>query len=193
MGKLGLKVNSYLQTSDPDIYSAGDLIEYPSYITGKPIRGQLRPNAVIGGRVIAKNILGYNIEYPPLINSFATKFFEKSIAGTGITESEAGNNGINVVSAVQSSSSQHSMMRGRKPYVIKLIFNKKDKRIIGGQIVSDSECPVKHIDTIAVAIRAGWNSLDLSTLRCAGQPELSPDPGMEPIALAAESIERMFG
>jgi len=52
MGNLGLKVNSYLQTSDPDIYSAGDLIEYPSYITGKPIRGQLRPNAVIGGRII---------------------------------------------------------------------------------------------------------------------------------------------
>lgn len=192
MGKLGLKVNSYLQTSDPDIYSAGDLIQYPSFITGKPIRGQLRPNAVIGGRIIAKNILGYGVEFPPLINSFATKFFEKSIAGTGITESEAGNNGINVVSAIQSSSSQHSMMRGKKPYTVKLIFNKKDKRIIGGQIVSDSECPIKHIDVIAVAIRAGWSALELTTLRCAGQPELSPDPGMEPIPLAAETIERML-
>jgi len=193
MGKLGLKVNSYLQTSDPDIYSAGDLIEYPSYITGKPIRGQLRPNAVIGGRIVAKNILGHGIEYPPLINSFATKFFDKSIAGTGITESEARNEGINVVSAIQSSASKHSMMRGKKPYTVKLIFGKKDRRIIGGQIVSDSECPVKHIDAMAVAIRAGWTALELATLRCAGQPELSPDPGMEPIALAAEDIERMLG
>ncbi len=191
IGKLGLKVNSYLQTSDPDIYSAGDIIEYPSYITGKPIRGQLRPNAVIGGRVVAKNILGYGLEFPLLINSFATKFFDKSIAGTGITESEAVNEGIDVISAVQSSASKHSMMRGRKPYTVKLIFGKKDKKIIGGQIVSDSECPVKHIDTIAVTIRAGWTALELTTLRCAGQPELSPDPGMEPIALAAETIERM--
>ncbi len=192
MGKLGLKVNSYLQTSDPDIYSAGDLIQYPSYITGKPIRGQLRPNAVIGGRIIAKNILGRTVEYPPLINSFATKFFDKSIAGTGITESEAVKEGIDVVSAVQSSASKHSMMRGKEPYTVKLVFNKKDGRIIGGQIISDSECPVKHIDVISVAIRAGWNALDMSTLRCAGQPELSPDPGMEPIAIAAESIERML-
>ncbi len=192
MGKLGLKVNSYLQTSDPDIYSAGDLIEYPSCITGKPIRGQLRPNAVIGGRVIAKNILGRGIEFPPLINSFATKFFDKSIAGTGITESEAVKEGINVMSAIQSSASKHSMMRGKEPYTVKLIFDKKDGRIIGGQIVSDSECPVKHIDAITVAIRAGWNALELATLRCAGQPELSPDPGMEPIAIAAESIERML-
>ena len=193
MGKLGLKVNSYLQTSDPDIYSAGDLIQFPSYITGKPIRGQLRPNAVIGGRIIAKNILGHGIEFPPLINSFATKFYDKSIAGTGITESEAVKEGIDVVCAVQSSSSRHSMMRGRKPYTVKLIFDKKGKKIIGGQIVSDSECPVKHIDAIAVAIRADWSALELSTLRCAGQPELSPDPGMEPLALAAESIDRMAG
>jgi NADH oxidase (H2O2-forming) len=190
MGKLGLKVNMYLQTSDPDIYAAGDLIEYPSYITGKPARGQLRPNAVIGGRIAAKNILGYGIEFPPLINSFATKFFDKSIAGTGITESEAKNEGIDAVSVTQSSASKHSMMRGRKPYSIKLIFDKKDRRLIGGQIVSDSEGPVKHIDAMAVAIRAGWHALELSTLRCAGQPELSPDPGMEPIAIAAESMER---
>jgi len=192
MGKLGLIVNSYLQTSDPDIYSAGDLIQYPSYITGKPIRGQLRPNAVIGGRIVAKNILGHGIKFPPLLNSFATKFFDKSIAGTGITEAEARNEGINVVSVIQSSSSKHSMMRGKKPYTVKLIFDKKDKRIIGGQIVSDSECPVKHIDAIAVAIRARWTALDLATLRCAGQPELSPDPGMEPISLAAESVESML-
>lgn len=190
MGKLGLNVNSYLQTSDPDIYSAGDLIQYPSYITGKPIRGQLRPNAVIGGRIIAKNILGQGIEFPPLVNSFATKFFNKSIAGTGITESVARNEGIDVVSAVQTSSSQHSMMRGKKAYTVKLVFTKKDKKIIGGQIVSDSEGPVRHIDAIAVAIRAGWKALDLATLGCAGQPELSSDPGMEPIAIAAETVLR---
>jgi len=175
MGELGLKVNSYLQTSDSDIYSAGDLIQYPSYITGKPVIRQLRPNAVIGGRIMAKNILGYRIEFPPLVNSFATKFFDKSIAGTGISELEATKEGINVVSAVQSSASKHSMMRDRKPYKVKLIFNKNNERIIGGQIVSDSESPVKHIDTIAVAIRSNWRAIELSTLRCAGQPELSPD------------------
>ena len=193
MGELGLKVNSYLQTSDPDIYSAGDLIQYPSFITGKPVIRQLRPNAVIGGRIMGKNILGYGIEFPLLINSFATKFFDKCIAGTGITELEARREGIDVVSAVQSSASQHSMMRERKPYKVKLIFNKKDKRIIGGQIVSDSESPIKHIDAIAVAIRAGWTALELTTLRCAGQPELSTDPGMEPIALAAETAQRILG
>ncbi len=186
MGNLGLHVNSYLQTSDPDIYAAGDLIEYPSWITGKPTVGQLRPNAVIGGRVIAKNILGKKIEFPGFINSFATKFFDKSIAGTGLTELQAREENIEVITAVQSAASQHSMMRERRPYTVKLVFNKQTHKLIGGQIVSDSECPVKHIDALTVAIRGNLTALDLATLRCAGQPELSPDPGIEPIALASE-------
>ncbi len=193
IGRLGLKVNDNLQTSDADIYAAGDLIEYKSFITGKPMFGQLRPNAVISGRIAAKNILGYNVKFPGLINSFATKFFDKSIAGCGITESEAKENEIDVISARQSSISKHSMMRDKKPYVVKLVFNKQTKKIIGGQIVSDSGCPVKHIDVIALAIKCGLTALDLTTLRCAGQPELSPDPGIEPLSLAAESVfERLY-
>ena len=188
LGRLGLKVNQNLQTQDPDIYAGGDLIEYQSHITGKPALGQLRPNAVIAGRVIAKNILGFDIKFPPLINAFCTKFFDKSISGAGVTELEAKKEGIEIVTAKEKSISKHSMMRERKPYVVKLVFDKKSQKLIGGQIISDAECPIKHIDVIALAIKCGLGVLDLTTLRCAGQPELSPDPGREPIALAAESI-----
>jgi len=192
VGKGGVKVNEYLQTSDPDIYAGGDLIEYQSHVTGKPVLGQLRPNAVIAGRIIAKNILGFDAKFPPLVNSFCTKFFDKFIAGTGVTELEAKKEGIEVITAKEKSISKHSMMRERKPYVVKLIFEKKSQKLIGGQIISDAESPVKHIDVIALAVRCGLKVLDLTTLRCAGQPELSPDPGKEPIALAAESAFRKF-
>ncbi len=192
IGSHGLVVNKYLQTSDSNIYAGGDLIEYPHWVTGKPVLGQLRPNAVIAGRVIASNILGANIEYPGLINSFATKFFDKSIAGTGLMEQQAMAEGIDVVSTKQSSASMHSMMRGRRSYTVKLLFEKASGRIIGGQIVSDSDCPIKHIDVITTAIRGRLTALDLATLRCAGQPELSPDPGREPIALAASEAHHVL-
>ncbi len=188
LGDLGLKVDDYLQTSDSDIFAGGDLIEYKNHITGKPMLGQLRPNAVIAGRIIAKNILGFDIKYPSLINSFCTKFFDKSMAGAGMTEFEAKQEGIEVIAAKQKSTSMHSMMRERKPYVVKLIFDKQSQKLIGGQIVSDSECPVKSIDVIAMAIKCNLKILDLITFRGAGQPELSPDPGKEPIALAAENV-----
>jgi len=187
LGELGLKVDDYLKTSDPDIFAGGDLIEYQNHITGKPMLGQLRPNAVIAGRVIAKNILGFDIKYPSLINSFCTKFFDKSVAGAGMTEFEAKQDGIEVITAKQRSTSMHSMMRERKPYVVKLIFDKQSQKLIGGQIVSDSDSAVKYIDVIAMAIRCNLKILELTTFRCAGQPELSPDPGKEPVALAAEN------
>ncbi len=192
LGEFGLKVNHNLQTSDPDIYAGGDLIEYQNFVTGKPTLGQLRPNAVIAGRIIAKNILGFNLRFPPLINSFCTKFFDKYIAGAGITEMGAKREGVEAITTRKKSISKHSMMRERKPYIVKLIFDKRNKKLIGGQIVSDAECPVKQIDVIALAIRCGLTALDLTTLRCAGQPELSPDPGKEPIALAAEDAFRKF-
>ena len=185
MGQLGLSADKYLRTSDPNIYAGGDLIEYPHWVTGKPSVGQLRPNAVIAGRVIARNILGANIEYPGLINSFATKFFDQSVAGTGLTEQQALAEGIATVSGTSASASMHSMMRGRRPYTVKLIFEKATGKIIGGQIVSESDAAMKHIDVITAAMRGNLSALDLTTLRCAGQPELSPDPGKEPIARAA--------
>ena len=192
MGSLGLKVNEYLQTSDPNIYAGGDLIEYRHWITGKSALGQLRPNAVIAGRVIARNILGQNIEYPGFINSFGTKFFDKAIAGTGLTEQQAAVEGLDVVSSKQTSASMHSMMRGRRPYTVKLVFAKETGALVGGQIVSDSDAPMKHIDALTAAIRGKLSALDLATLRCAGQPELSPDPGAEPIALAASAAYDML-
>lgn len=186
MGEYGLAVNEYLQTSDPDIYAGGDLIEYESEITRNPILGQIRPNAVIGGRIAAKNVLGYEIKFPRLLNSFAAKLFDKSIASVGITEALAKEEGMDVFVAKKSAKSKHVMIEGGKPYTVKLLFDRNTKRVIGAQIIADDERSVRYIDVIALAIRNRWTALDLTTLRCAGQPELSPEPSAEPIAAAAE-------
>ncbi|HUV02748.1 MAG TPA: FAD-dependent oxidoreductase [Desulfobacteria bacterium] len=192
IGEYGLEVNEYLQTSDPDIYAGGDLIEYEHLITKKPILGQIRPNAVIGGRIIAKNVQGYKIEFPKLLNSFAAKLFDKSIASVGVTEAIAKEEGFDIFVTKQAAKSKHVMMEGGKPYTVKLIFDRDTKRVIGAQIIADDERSVRYIDMIALAIRNGWTALDLTTLRCAGQPELSPEPSAEPITIAAEGAFKEF-
>ncbi len=187
-----MKVNEYLQTSDPDIYAGGDLIEYEHLVTGKLMLGQIRPNAVIGGRIAAKNALGYEIKFPRYLNSFAAKVFDKSIASVGVTEAMAKAEGIDALVTQKEAKSKHVMMEGGKPYTVKLIFDRNTKKVIGAQIIADDERSVRYIDVITVAIRAGWTALDLTTLRCAGQPELSPEPSAEPIAIAAEDAFKEF-
>ncbi|RZB31134.1 MAG: hypothetical protein SRB1_01817, partial [Desulfobacteraceae bacterium Eth-SRB1] len=182
----GLEVNEYLQTSDPDIYAGGDMIEYEHLITKKPIPGQIRPNAVIAGRIAAKNALGYQIEFPGLLNSFAIKLFNKTVASIGVTEAIAEEEGIDVFATTKTVKTKYAMIEGGKPYSLKLIFDRKTKRVVGSQIIADDERSIKSIDVIAIAIRCNLTALDLATLRCASQPELSPEASAEPISMGAE-------
>ncbi|CAD6493362.1 MAG: Coenzyme A disulfide reductase [Candidatus Argoarchaeum ethanivorans] len=186
IGEYGLEVNEYLQTSDPDIYAGGDMIEYEHLITKKPIPGQIRPNAVIAGRIAAKNALGYQIEFPGLLNSFAIKLFNKTVASIGVTEAIAEEEGINVFATTKTVKTKYAMIEGGKPYSLKLIFDKKTKCVVGSQIIADDEHSIKSIDVIALAIRCNLTALDLTTLRCASQPELSPEASAEPISMGAE-------
>ena len=73
-----------------------------------------------------------------------------------------------------------------KPWTLKLVFDKKTEKLIGGQIISDAEAPAKEIDNINALILGGKSISDLTTLMCAGNPDLSSEPSLEPITIAAE-------
>lgn len=59
----GLIVDEYLQTSTPDIYAAGDVIETFDRLTGETFVHAIFPNAVAQGRVVGLNLLGYEVPY----------------------------------------------------------------------------------------------------------------------------------
>lgn len=186
MGDCGIKVNKYLETSDPDVLAAGDSIENFSFITKKPVPIQLRGPAVIQGRLAAKRLAGYDIEFPGLLGNSAVKLFDKSVAATGLTEDQARREGYDTICATVDSRSKHGMIPGMKPWTLKLVFDKKSQRLIGGQIISDAEAPAKEIDAINALILGEKTISDLTVLMNAGNPDCSSEPSAEPITIAAE-------
>ncbi len=186
MGRFGIKVNKFMETSDPDILAGGDCVEKEHFITKQPVPGPLRGPAVIQGRLAAKRLAGFGIEFPGVLNSSACQIFEKSIAATGLTEEQAQKEGFETVSATVASRSKHGMIPGMKPWTLKLVFDKKTQKLIGGQIISDNEAPAKEIDNISALILGGKTIPDLTTLMCAGNPDLASEPSLEPITVAAE-------
>jgi NADH oxidase (H2O2-forming) len=52
--------------------------------------------------------------------------------------------------------------------------------------VADSDAPVKEIDTINALILGGQTIPDLTVLMCAGTPDCSSEPSLEPITICAE-------
>ena len=64
-----------------------------------------------------------------------------------------------------------------------MVFNTENRKVIGSQIVSMSEAPTKEIDVMNMAIKMGAVPEDLLTINCAGHPEFSSEPSMEPISI----------
>ena len=185
-GAYGIKTNEYMETSEPDIFALGDCVEKKHFITGKPVPGMLRGPAIIAGRHVAKKLAGYDVPFPGVLDNAVVKLFDKSIGFTGLTEKRAREDGYDPVCATVESRSKHMMMPGMKPWTIKLVFDRNSKKLLGGQILSDSEAPVKEIDTVNALILGGKTVYDLCSIMCAGQPELSSEPSAEPISIAAE-------
>ncbi|MEJ2364330.1 MAG: FAD-dependent oxidoreductase [Deltaproteobacteria bacterium] len=186
LGKFGIKVNKLLETSVPDVMAAGDCVEKYNFVTKKPVAGQLRGPAVIQGRLAAKRLAGYEIEFPGVLNNSVVRLFDKYIGSVGLTEEEARKEGFEVVSTTVTSRSKHGMIPGVEPWTLKLMFDKLSHRVIGGQIISNSLGPVKEIDTINVLILGERTISELTTLMCAGNPDCSSEPSLEPITICAE-------
>lgn len=186
IGRYGIKVNNYLETSDSNILAAGDCVEKRHYITKRPYPSMLRGPAVIQGRLAAKLLAGLRIEFPGILNASACKLFDKNIASTGLTEGQAQREGFDALSVTVSSRSKHGMIPGCKPWMLKLVFDKNTQKLIGGQIISDAESPAKEIDNINALILGDKSVYDLATVMCVGNPDLSSEPSLEPIAVAAE-------
>lgn len=193
MGKFGIKVNPLFETSDPHVFAGGDCIENHHFITGNPTPIQLRGPAVIQGRAIAKRLAGFNIPFTGLLGNSATRLGDKYVAATGLTEADAAANKIETVCATVDSRSKHGMIPGVKPWRLKLVFESKDQRLIGGQIVSDSGSAVKEIDTVNALITGKKTASDLVYLMCAGNPDCSSEPSLEPITIAAEQVLARVG
>ncbi len=54
----GIVVNEYIQTSDPNIYAAGDNALFPDHVLGQPMRTEHWNNALNQGRWAGRNMAG---------------------------------------------------------------------------------------------------------------------------------------
>ncbi len=186
MAALGIKVNEFQETSDPDILAVGDCVEKYNFITKKPDPGRLRGPAVMQGRLAAKRLAGYKIKFPGVLNAGGCQMFDLVVTATGFTEELAAREGFETISATVESRSKHGMIPGMKPWKLKLVFNKKNQKLIGGQIVSHSISSAREIDAVTAFIMGGKTISDLTTFTSACNPDISSEPSMEPITIAAE-------
>ncbi|ADQ15247.1 CoA-disulfide reductase [Halanaerobium hydrogeniformans] len=165
----GIKVNQYLQTSDPNIYAIGDAIEVKDFVINEPSRIPLAGPANKQGRIAANNITGRKEKYNGTQGTSIAKIFDIIPASTGAAEKKLKENDFNYQVVHITSNNHASYYPGALPMMLKLIYQKKDGRILGAQIVGFAGVD-KRIDVLSTAIRHQMNIFDLQELELAYSP-----------------------
>ncbi len=173
LGKTGgILVDDNMRTSDPDIYAVGDAVEVKDYISGSPALIPLAGPANKQGRIAANNICGIEEKYEGTQGTSIVKVFDITVAITGNNEKILKRNNMNYEKSFTHSGSHAGYYPGAIPMTIKLIFDSKNGKILGAQIIG-YEGVDKRIDVIATAIRAGMTVYDLEELELAYAPPYS--------------------
>lgn len=165
----GIKVNEYLQTSDPDIYAVGDAIEVIDYITHDPTLVPLAGPANKQGRIAANNICGIKETYNGTQGTSIIKIFDMTVATTGNNEKMLKRKNIAYQKSFTHSPSHAGYYPGASPISLKLLFSPSNGKILGAQAVG-KEGVDKRIDVIATAIRSGLTVSDLEKLELCYAP-----------------------
>ena len=178
----GIKVNDHMQTSDPDIYAAGDCVEMHDMLTGWPAYVPLGSTANKQGRVAAVNICGGDERFPGVIGSTVCKVFDYCVARTGLTEEAARNLGHEVVTALAPAPDKAHFMPTAKPLFLKLVVDAKTRRLLGAQATGPGDGS-KRIDVAAMALMAGMTVDQLANADLCYAPPYAP--AMDNIITAA--------
>lgn len=160
-GKLnGILVNEYMQTSDPDVYAAGDCCEIKNIITGENVLAPYGDLANLQGRVAGENMIKGNVAtFPGTIQTGICKLFEYGIGITGLSEDKAREANMDYVKVLNASPDKPGFMGG-KLLITKLIADQNSGKILGAQCVGPGDVS-KQIAIWATAIKGGLTVNDM--------------------------------
>jgi Uncharacterized NAD(FAD)-dependent dehydrogenases len=166
-----IAVNERLATNLADIYAVGDVAESFHLVTKQPIYRPLASTANKMGRIAGDVITGGQLRHRGILGTGIIRFFELTIAQTGLTETQAMEAGFQVATLYNIKPNKPTYMDG-KEMVIKAIADQATGRFLGAQIIG-YEGVDKRIDVLATALSFGALAEDLFHLDLAYAPPFS--------------------
>jgi NADPH-dependent 2,4-dienoyl-CoA reductase/sulfur reductase-like enzyme/rhodanese-related sulfurtransferase len=167
----GLLVNSQLQTNDPDIYAAGDMVEIEHRVNGKKVRIPLAGPANRQGRIAAENVLGGHHEYKGALGTSVVRVFEAVAGTTGLSLKQARALGIDADAVVVHKEHHTSYYPGAETVTALLVYDRENGIILGGQTAGYKGAD-KRLDIIATATAAKLTIHDIADVDFAYSPPI---------------------
>ncbi|MFW5689270.1 MAG: FAD-dependent oxidoreductase [Spirochaetota bacterium] len=187
----GLAVNEALQTSDPSVFAAGDMVEIAHTVMGRTVRIPLAGPANRQGRIASENavrsMLGESAHLPGrtyrgAMGTSVVKLFGAVAGSTGMSLKAARTAGIKADAVVVHKASHTAYFPGSEKVSLMLVFDRETGRVLGAQAAGRVGVD-KRLDVIATAIAGRLTIADLEELDLAYAPPFNSPNG--PVNMAA--------
>ncbi len=167
----GIVVNHRMQTSDPNIYAAGDCVEITNLVTGKKNLAPMGSLANREGRVLADNLAGIPSVFNGWVGSFILKAFDCSIASTGISHAQAVAEGFAAEVAITAQSDRAHFFPTQAVIMLQMVFDVTTRKVLGVQGFGPANDSVlARVNAAAGLIAKGATIEDFSVLEMAYAP-----------------------
>jgi NADPH-dependent 2,4-dienoyl-CoA reductase/sulfur reductase-like enzyme/rhodanese-related sulfurtransferase len=166
-----IRINERLETSDPLILAAGDVVETINAITGKPAAVPLAGPANKHGRLAGQ--LAVTEKGPAAAKIAGTaivQVFDLTVATTGLNVKAAKKEGVDHAFVVVKRPQHVDYYPGAEPMFIKLVYAPGTGKVLGAQIVGGAGVG-RRIDVVATVIHFGGTIDDLAQLDLAYSPQ----------------------
>ncbi|HOO70961.1 MAG TPA: FAD-dependent oxidoreductase [Spirochaetota bacterium] len=167
----GISVNERMETSQKDIFAAGDCIATWSVIDGQSIPAKLATSAYKQGTVAGINAAGGRAAYRGSSGTFVTRIGELEIAGTGFTTEVAAGRGFEPVSGKIRSAVLPEYFPGNTDISVKIIADRASGRILGAQAIGQGAAA--RINIVSTAIEFNISCADFDRIEMAYCPAVS--------------------
>lgn len=183
--KNAIAVNKKLQTSNENIYAAGDCTDAYHVVTGEKTWIPLALRANRAGWAVADNICGKDAKLSGVAGTAVFKVFDLEVARTGLDVDEAKKFGFEPVKVTIKTRSRAHAHPGASVIHVQMVGDKKTGRLLGAQMVG-KEGVAHRINAVAVALHNQMTVKDYSQTDLAYAPPFGPT--WDPTLTAANQL-----
>lgn len=189
-----IEVDEYMQTSQADIYAAGDATKIPYTPTQAKAHIALATNARRQGIVAAKNIASEkpSMKMNSVQGTSGLALFDYYFAGTGVKAIDADQCEEELLSHYVEEKIRPDFMHDQENTIMMKVYYGKDSHIIKGAQLMSKQNIVASINTLAVVIEAEWTLEKLSRADFFFQPEYNR-PWNYLNVLALDALDNPYG
>ncbi|MBZ0272848.1 FAD-dependent oxidoreductase [bacterium] len=182
-----IRVNERQETSEPNVFAAGDCCESLHLVTGEKVFAPSGTSANKQGRVAGVNAVGGDETFRGVLATRVVRVFGMDFGRTGLTIDEAVAAGFDAQAKTIKTYSRANYFPDGGEIFVKIVYGRNDGRLLGAQIAGP-EGVKGRVDVVAAAIAGRMSVQEFSDLDLGYTPPFSAV--WDPVLIASNVAKR---